>query len=130
MKNFIVLAAFLFAGIAVQAQAKIEFKEETVDYGEVEYGGDGMRTFEFTNTGNEPLVIEKATATCGCTVPEKPEEPIAPGETGELKVKYNTRKVGYIRKTITVYSNAEGSPHAVKIKGKVLAQDTKSVLEK
>ena len=130
MKNFIVLAAFLFAGIAVQGQAKIEFKEETVDYGDVEYGGDGMRTFEFTNTGDEPLVIEKATATCGCTVPEKPEEPIAPGETGELKVKYNTRKVGYIRKTIAVYSNAEGSPHAVKIKGKVLEKDTKSVLEK
>ena len=130
MKNLIAFAVLLFVGITAQAQAKIEFKEETVDYGEVEYGGDGVRTFELTNTGNEPLVIEKATATCGCTVPEKPEEPIAPGETGILKVKYNTKKVGYIGKTITVYSNAEGSPHAVKIKGKVLAQDTKSVLEK
>ena len=125
MKNLIAFAVLLFVGITAQAQAKIEFKEETVDYGE-----DGVRTFELTNTGNEPLVIEKATATCGCTVPEKPEEPIAPGETGILKVKYNTKKVGYIRKTITVYSNAEGSPHPVKIKGKVLAQDTKSVLEK
>ncbi|MBW2962976.1 DUF1573 domain-containing protein [Mesonia aestuariivivens] len=130
MKNLFAFALFLFVGIAAQAQAKIEFKEETVDYGDVEYGGDGLRTFRFTNTGNEPLTIEKATATCGCTVPEKPEEPIAPGETGELKVKYNTRKVGYIRKTITVYSNAEGSPHSIKIKGKILEKDTKSVLEK
>jgi len=130
MKNLLAFAVLLFVGIATQAQAEIKFEEETIDYGDVEYGGDGVRTFVFTNTGNEPLIIEKASSTCGCTVPEKPEEPIAPGAKGELKVKYSSTKVGYIRKTVTVYSNAKGSPHALKIKGKVLAKDTKSVLEK
>jgi len=130
MKNLLVAVVFLFVGIATHAQAEIKFEKETIDYGDVEYGGDGVRTFVFTNTGNEPLIIEKASSTCGCTVPEKPNGPIAPGKTGELKVKYSTTKVGYIRKTVTVYSNAKGSPHALKIKGKILEKDTKSVLEK
>jgi len=130
MKNIIAFAIFLFVGIAAQAQAKIEFEEETIDYGQIEYKSDGVRTFIFTNTGTEPLVIDKVKSTCGCTVPEKPKDPIAPGEKGEIKVKYATNRQGPIRKTITVYSNADRSPLPLKIKGFVKKEDTKSVLEK
>lgn len=113
---------FVFVGFAVQAQetAKIEFKSEVIDYGEIAKGSDGVRVFEFTNTGNVALVITDVTSSCGCTIPEKPEGPIAPGESGEIKVKYDTSRVGPIRKTVTVYSNADVPAKSIKIKGKVL----------
>lgn len=116
---------FVLVGFAVQAQesAKIEFKSEVIDYGEIKKGSDGIRVFEFTNTGNIPLVITDVTSSCGCTIPEKPKDPIAPGETGEIKVKYDTQRVGPIRKTITVYSNAEEPAKSIKIKGKVLEEE-------
>jgi len=122
MKKLIAIALFVFAGYAVQAQetAKIEFKSEVIDYGEIEKGSDGVRVFEFKNTGNVALVITDVTSSCGCTIPEKPKDPIAPGETGEIKVKYDTKRVGPIRKTITVYSNADVPAKSIKIKGKVL----------
>ena len=123
MKKLVAVAIFIFAGFAVQAQeetAKIEFKSEVIDYGEIEKGSDGVRVFEFTNTGSVPLVITDVSSSCGCTIPEKPEDPIAPGKTGEIKVKYDTTRVGPIRKTITVYSNADVPAKSIKIKGKVL----------
>ena len=122
MKKLVAIAIFLLAGFAVTAQetAKIEFKSEVIDYGEIQKGSDGVRVFEFTNTGSVPLVITDVTSSCGCTIPEKPEEPILPGKTGEIKVKYNTNLVGPIRKTITVYSNADVPAKSIKIKGTVL----------
>jgi len=112
---------------AQDAKAKIEFKTEVVDYGEIAKGSDGIRKFEFTNTGNAPLIISRVYSSCGCTIPKKPEDPIAPGGSGVIEVKYDTKRVGPIRKTITVYSNAESSTKAIKIKGTVV---DKSVLEK
>lgn len=122
MKKLVALAIMIFSAFAVQAQesAKIEFKSEVIDYGEIAKGSDGIRVFEFTNTGNSPLVITRVNSSCGCTIPKKPEEPIAPGETGEIEVEYNTQIVGPIRKTITVYSNAEVPAKSIKIKGRVL----------
>lgn len=123
MKKLIAIALFIFAGTALQAQnqvAKIEFKSEVIDYGEIQKGADGIRVFEFTNTGNAPLVITDVTSSCGCTIPEKPKDPILPGKTGEIKVKYDTNRVGPIRKTITVYSNADVPAKSIKIKGTVL----------
>ncbi|MBI6115751.1 DUF1573 domain-containing protein [Salegentibacter maritimus] len=130
MKKFIAIAIFVVAGIGTvmaQEKAKIEFKTETIEYGEIEKGSDGVRVFEFTNTGNAPLVIANVTSSCGCTIPKKPEEPIKPGETGEIQVKYNTNLVGPIRKTITVYSNAEESTKSLKIKGRVIEKDNNSL---
>lgn len=124
MKNFLMLLFVGVLGFAVQAQektAKIEFKQKVIDYGEIAKGSNGVRVFEFTNTGDVPLVISNVRSSCGCTIPKKPEEPIAPGATGEIEVKYDTNRVGPIRKTITVQSNAETPTVAVKIKGKVLA---------
>ncbi len=121
MKN-IVMAVILFVGVSVHAQstAKMEFKSEVIDYGEIQKGSDGIRVFEFTNTGDAPLVITRVSSSCGCTVPKKPEKPVQPGETGEIQVKYDTNIIGPIRKTITVYSNADIPAKSLKIKGRVL----------
>ena len=128
MKKVILMAVITLVSFTAYAQANIEFKTETIDYGQIAKGSDGLRVFEFTNTGNEPLIISDVKSSCGCTVPEKPKGPIQPGETSAIKVKYDTKRVGKIRKTITVYSNASEPIKALKIKGEVLSD--KSVLEK
>ena len=130
MKKLVLIMLVAFAGYAVQAQqAEIEFKSETVNYGEIAKGSDGVRVFEFTNTGDAPLIITDVKSSCGCTVPKKPDGPIAPGASSTIQVKYDTNRVGPIRKTITVYSNASEAIKAIKIKGEVMAGD-KSLLEK
>ena len=125
MKNFILICLVSFVSLSLQAQEKkagISFESDVVDYGEVEYEGDGVREFKFTNTGDDILIIARVYATCGCTVPKKPEDPIKPGESGVIEVKYDTKRVGPIRKTITVYSNASEVPYSLKIKGTVLPE--------
>ncbi len=109
---------------AQDKKAGILFENDVVDYGEVAHGSDGVRTFKFENTGDDVLIIARVYSTCGCTVPKKPEAPIQPGETGVIEVKYDTKRVGPIRKTITVYSNASQVPHTLKIKGIVLPEAT------
>ena len=120
----LLLVFSLFLALNTQAQTTgpaIKFTSQVVDYGEIERGSDGIRIFEFINSGNQPLVISKVYSSCGCTIPKKPEAPIAPGEKGEIQVKYDTNRVGPIRKTITVNSNAESTPIvSLKIKGTVL----------
>jgi hypothetical protein len=134
MKKLLVFLAVLF-GISSFAQsgAKIEFKEETINYGEVEKGkDDGIRIFEFTNTGNEPLLIKNVKSSCGCTVPEWPKEPIAPGAKSQIKVQYNMNP-GPISKTITVESNAVNKTNGMvplRIKGTVIVKEEISPLVK
>lgn len=135
MKKNVIIALIAFIGFVQQsnAQAKIEFNNDVIDYGEIAKGSDGVRTFEFTNVGDAPLVISNVKSSCGCTVPSKPDGPVAPGESSAIQVKYDTKRVGPIRKTVTVYSNADEPIISLKIKGKVLSTggDTgKSVLEK
>lgn len=128
MKNVIVLLVIGLLTFGVQAQdkvAKIEFSEDTIDYGLIEKGSDGVRVFEFTNTGEAPLIITKVSSSCGCTIPKKPEDPILPGKTGEIQVKYDTKRVGPIRKAITVISNADTPTIILKIKGEVKGVDQK-----
>ena len=123
MKKLLML---LFVGLtymSVSAQekvAKIEFKSDVIDYGDIAVNSDGVRIFEFTNTGNAPLIISDVKSTCGCTIPKKPDEPIMPGKTGQIEVKYDTKRVGPIRKTIMVTSNAETPKVPLKIKGQVM----------
>ena len=105
--------------------AKIEFDKDTHDYGEVKFGGNGQCSFEFKNTGNEPLVIQNAKGSCGCTVPSYPKEPIAPGATATITVKYDTKRAGAINKNVTITSNAVNLPTTVlRIKGNVLPEPT------
>jgi len=80
MKKLITLLFIGLISFSINAQdkvAKIEFKETTIDYGTIEKGADGVRVFEFTNTGNAPLIISNVKSSCGCTVPKKPDGPIA-----------------------------------------------------
>jgi hypothetical protein len=91
-----------------------------------------MRSFEFKNSGNAPLIITNVQSTCGCTVPAFPKEPILPGKTGKIDVKYNMAP-GPIRKTITVESNAsnyENGKIPLKIKGDVIVKPVTSPLDK
>ena len=121
MKKIVLVLFVGLLGMTMTAQdvAKIEFKAETVDYGEIDKGADGVRVFEFTNTGDAPLIISKVSSSCGCTIPKKPEAPILPGDTGEIQVKYDTNRVGPIRKAITVISNAATPTKVLKIKGEI-----------
>ena len=133
MKNamLILFVGLLSLGALAQEKvAKIEFKTDTIDYGTIEKGSNGVRVFEFTNTGNAPLIISDVKSTCGCTIPKKPDGPIMPGETGQIEVKYDTNRVNPIRKTITVPSNADTPTIALKIKGEVVDSNKTSVLEK
>ena len=119
-----------FSALAQEKIAKIKFDKTTIDYGTIVKGADGTKTFEFTNTGDAPLIISKVNSSCGCTVPKKPEKPIMPGERGEIQVKYDTKRVMPIRKTITVLSNADTPTVALKIKGNVINPETKNALVK
>jgi len=134
MKKLLVYLTIFF-GIFSNAQTgpKIEFKEETINYGEVERGkDDGIRIFEFTNTGDAPLLITNAKSSCGCTVPEWPKEAIAPGGKGKIKVQYNMTP-GPISKTITIESNAVNKTNGMvplRIKGTVVVKEEVSPLVK
>ena len=118
----VVLSSFGFA----QNGPKIEFKtnENTIDYGSVSKKNDnGLRSIEFINTGDAPLIISNVLSTPGFTIPSKPSQAILPGKTGKIEVKYSMIP-GPIRKTITVESNAvnyDGGRIPLKIKGEVIA---------
>ncbi len=128
MKNRATLIAIVLISSFGFAQngPKIEFKakENTIDYGSTSKKNDnGVRSFEFTNTGDAPLIISNVLSTPGFTIPSKPNDPIMPGKTGKIEVKYSMI-LGPIRKTITVESNAvnyEGGRIPLKIKGNVVA---------
>ncbi len=118
----LLISSFSFA----QNGPKIEFKaaDNTIDYGTVTKKKDnGIRSFEFTNTGNAPLIISNILSTSGFSISSKPTESIMPGKKGKIDIKYSMTP-GPIRKTITVESNAvnyDGGRIALKIKGEVIA---------
>ena len=95
---------------------KIVFSEERHEFGDIIQGEVIEHVFEFTNDGNAPLVLQDVKTTCGCTVPEWPRTPLAPGSTAELKVKFNSAgKIGIQNKVITVISNATNQTSRVMI---------------
>ncbi len=122
MKNLLFLfiamnSSFIFSQ---EVGAKIKFESLEINYGEISKGDNGVRIFKFTNIGSKPLIIDKVYSSCGCTIPKKPSSPIDPGQDDEIQVKYDTNRVGPIRKTITVLSNAINSPTiSLKITGNV-----------
>lgn len=154
MKKIILLAAITVFGVATStAQAKktvvkkeapvkktetvkadskkvegagMLFENETIDYGTIPHNADGKREFVFVNNGTKPLIIESTQGSCGCTVPSKPEGPIAPGAKGVISVKYATDRVGAFTKSVTIKSNAVGNEtKVVTIKGEVLPDANK-----
>lgn len=117
----LIFVAFTAQGQTTSNAAEISFEEKVFDYGTITKGADGNHTFTFTNTGNSPLIIESVKSSCGCTVPKKPEAPIAHGASGSIQVRYDTQRLGVFRKTITVTTNAgTNSVVALKIKGTVV----------
>jgi Protein of unknown function (DUF1573) len=127
MKNLIILIVTTFFTFTTYSQTgpKIEFSaiDNTIDYGKVSKSVDnGIRTFEFKNTGDAPLEIINILSTKECSILSKPNTAIQPGQTGKIEVKYNMTP-GPIRKTITVETNAvnqENGRVALKIKGEVI----------
>jgi hypothetical protein len=128
MKKSILQLSFLIAtfytlnpfvaqqAIALTQGAEITFDKSTHDYGQIEKSANGECIFVFTNTGNQPLKISNAKGSCGCTVPQWPREEIAPGATGEIKVRYDTKRVGVINKSVTIQSNALNSDNITRAK--------------
>lgn len=103
-----------------QSGPVMQFQSDEVNYGEIEQNGEPLRTWTFSNVGDEPLVIKNAKGSCGCTVPSWPKEPIMPGETGKIEVRYDTKRVGAINKTITLTTNEKsGEARKIKVLGKI-----------
>jgi len=98
----------------------IKFNEEEHSFGTVPEGPSVSYDFEFKHIGKVPIIFSDVHGSCGCTVPEWPKEPIAPGAKGTIKVKYDTKRSGTINKSVTISSNAVNEPEKViRIKGEV-----------
>ena len=125
MKNsaltFITLLISFFI-FSQEKQAEIKFEVTTIDYGEVKFESDGKRVFKFKNVGTAPLIFKRISSSCGCTIPKKPEKPIKPGDSGEIEVEYDTKRVGIFMKAISVVSNSKNSSIVLRIKGEVLEE--------
>jgi hypothetical protein len=106
MKKIILLASAFVFSLAVMAQSKpddvLKVNTETHSFGKIKQGTPVTYFFELTNKSDKPLVVENASASCGCTVPEKPSQPIMPGKTDKLKVVYNAAAVGPINKYLYI----------------------------
>ncbi len=113
-----------------EAKPKMEFETMEVDFGTIEKGSDPYRTVTFTNTGEAPLIIQNAKGSCGCTVPTWEKKPILPGESSEIKVRYDTKRVGAIRKTVRITTNEGGNAHVLQVVGKVLSPEKPEALPK
>jgi len=116
---FLLVASFSFAQ-AINNGPSMSLNKDVHDYGTIKKNGNGTATFTITNNATAPLIIENAKGSCGCTVPDWPRKPIAPGQSEEMIVKYDTKRVGPINKSVTIYSNdPENATKVVRIKGTV-----------
>jgi Protein of unknown function (DUF1573) len=131
--SLLVVAMIGFNSFAQEVGANgpvISIDKDVHDYGTMEQGGNGECVFVVTNTGNQPLILSRCKGSCGCTVPSCPQEPVAPGQSAKIKVKYDTNRVGPINKSVTITSNAGNEPNKViRIKGQIKAKaaDTNTV---
>ena len=131
-------AVALFFGLVASAQEggsvvpsidpnapEIKFETEVLDYGTVKYDANGVREFKVKNVGKSPLTISNVQGQCGCTAttidgkPGWPQEPILPGKSASIKVKYDTKRPGPFEKNVTISSNSKEPSKVVKIKGVV-----------
>jgi len=134
------LAITLFLGLALVSKAQVvpaepmdpnapemKFEAEVLDFGTVKFDGNGIREFKVKNIGHSPLTISTVQGQCGCTAttidgkPGWPIEPILPGKTFSIKVKYDTKRPGQFDKNVTISSNSKEPSKVVKIKGVVEA---------
>ena len=125
MKKLILSLSMIIAFGIAGAQT-IDFESKIIDYGVIERDSDGNREYKFTNNGDKPLIIKAAKGSCGCTVPNYKKADGSsewnPGESGVIKVKYATNRIGKFTKTITLTTNTpDKKPVILTIKGEVLA---------
>ena len=130
MKKTFFLLAVLMVGLlsfsAFKAQPKkdgpmLTFKQEEHDFGRIREGVVAEYSFSYTNTGTQPLVLSEVRPSCGCTVPDWSREPLAPGKTAAIKVKYNSAgRPGRFDKTITITYNNTDDTKVLFIKGEVI----------
>lgn len=115
-------AGFAAVRAAPGGQARMAVAEKVHDFGTVrEKGGPVECVFTFVNEGDANLVVLDAKADCGCTRPEFPKKPVAPGKTGEIKVVYNPLGApGAFEKVVTVRTNGKPSKVRLKIRGTVM----------
>ncbi|MEH0157991.1 DUF1573 domain-containing protein [Limibacter armeniacum] len=131
-KLFFTLLLPLFCIVAAQAQqaentatSELKFSEKTFDFGDISQGDVVTHVFKFENSGAAPLVLSNVSTTCGCTAPAWPREPIAPGETAEITIKFNSRgKMGKQNKVITINSNASNAVERISITANVLKAES------
>ncbi len=116
-------AIALTTSIFAQSDSAVaKFNSTTIDLGKIKQDNPTTATFEVTNIGKEPLIIEQATPTCGCTIGDYTKEPIAPGKTGFIKATYNAKNVGMFQKTLNVkFAGYDARP--INIKGEVLKNE-------
>jgi len=127
-KGALILSMFLCFAISSFAQQPATEKKESgvvfdtlvYDYGTIEKGSEGKCSFVFKNTSDTPLILTNVAASCGCTVPSWPKNPIKPGETSAIDVKYNTNNIGHFTKRITVTTNKQDTPIILTITGQVV----------
>lgn len=103
------------------SKAILTLESDLVDYGTIDQGSEPLRLAKFKNTGTEPLIISGAKGSCGCTVPNWPKEPIMPGESSQIEIRYDTKRVGAINKTVTVESNDPAGKHVIRVMGTINA---------
>ena len=124
MKSFLLGVAVLLT-LNVFAQQPVKFKTMKHSFGKVKQHVPAATTFEFTNVSSKPVVIETATASCGCTTPDYPKGGIAAGKTATIKVSYNAEAIGPFTKTVTVKLANMNEPIVLTIDGEVIAQPEK-----
>lgn len=123
MKKFIsTFAAFIVLVTTAAAQSVIKFDTSSHNFGKFEEDKVQTAVFNYTNTGNEPLVIQQVMTSCGCTVPSYTKTPVKPGEKGQIKISYNGRgkSAGYFKKMITVRTNASNGIVRIHIEGEMI----------
>lgn len=136
MKKIILSSVFALFGVLLFAQtpaqtnsaapeaakksgAEMTLEATEIDYGTIDQGSDPLRIFKYKNTGTEPLIIKSAKGSCGCTVPTFSKEPVMPGESGQVEVRYDTQRVGPFSKRVTLETNEDIATRGLSIKGEV-----------
>ena len=127
MKKLLIASAALIFSAALSAQEKfadhVKFKVEEHDFGKIKQGVPVTYDFAIENTGKTPVVVESATASCGCTTPVKPEQPIMPGDASKITAGFNAGAPGPFTKTITVKLAGVDETKVITIKGEVLSAE-------
>ena len=115
---------------ASKAEDLVSFKEKVYDFGKIKQGVPVNHDFEFTNVSSKPVVIESATASCGCTTPTWPQAPVAKGKADKVKAGFNAAAPGAFTKQVTIKVAGADQPLVVTIKGEVLSADAYAQFEK